>query len=127
MATDRIQTSLFAPNSRAIVYVGAQETSGRPEVFFVNLSTGSPSPWRKLNRALGTDGAVSATPGHFAWSADSSRVAYLASEGGLNGLGVNLLVANVLSETQARPVTGAALGCLTPDSCKSVVGFVFQP
>ena len=127
---DQLDGGPFAPNSKALLYFGAQETSGQRELYVVDVEP--PGQWRKLNGLLEPGGQLKVDR---RWSADSSRVAYLAElhrfEGGY-AAGTNLYVVDMLDPTaKGRPV--ATTACVDSGTgtgsfnCREVASFEFQP
>lgn len=127
---DRVEFAKFAPSSQAALYLAAQETSGKLEVYSANVA--DPGNWRKLNSVLGAGGAIPKTP-FPRWAPDSSRVAYIAEESksGTSAPGPGLYLVDMLqsnatgkkvgSSSCTRPNTGAAW------TCQGVKSFEFSP
>jgi len=62
----------FAPNSQSLVYLADQDTDESWELYYVDLSTGTPTSPVKLNPSITNGGNI----WDFFWLSDSSRIAF---------------------------------------------------
>jgi hypothetical protein len=131
--TERVNAFHFAPNGKALVYGAAEQVPGINELFFVDLSSGTPAAPRRISPDLSgfpaadtvsldagydmpeyLERTVHRTP----WTPDSSKVLFVVSDPSYE-VGDTLYVVDVLAP-EPIPVQVDAAICDVSDFCAHI-------
>jgi hypothetical protein len=96
VANGAVSNFSFSPTGDSLIYLADQNIDGATELFWVDLSTGSPAAPVRLNQNLPTNASVKS----FEWSPDGKKIAYLA-DANVSGL-TEAFVLNVPSGSPQR-------------------------
>jgi hypothetical protein len=128
--TERVNAFHFAPNSKALVYGAAEQAPGIDELFFVDLSSGSPAPPLRISPDLsgfpdGDEVVLDAgydMPEHSErsshwtpWTPDSSKVLFVVSDPAW-AVGDTLYIVDLL-DPEPSPVQVDSAVCDPADFC----------
>lgn len=132
-AEDNISFLSAAPDGSWAFYVGAQETTGYPGPYAIDLRGDEPAAPRNLlstNWSVYTSGSTNFGRADSLpkWSPDSSRLAFIVNRGSTLPYGRQLYVADMLHESAfAMPLDDGTCHAGDPVQCEQTVSFMFQP
>lgn len=110
-----------APNGRGVAFLAPQQTAGRPEVFVASTDSEEPEVRRPLVFEEGWQGTET-----LAWSADSSRLAFVVrTDVREYDYASRLYVVDMVRQT-ATAVAANPAACYT-DGCTRAKAVAFQP
>lgn len=118
--TDNINVA-WSPAGSKLAYVADESASSVYEVYYVNLTGGSPEPAVRIHPPIPSFGRVAAGAAALAWSSDGARIAYRADTVVDNAFQVE--VVDITGSTPSAPMV-----VVPPRSTgKTIDAFAFSP